>query len=228
MSSARSMRHSSALMQTRSSRRPAPAPNVTAGLMEVLLGHHPSAIIETLKGALQRGVPPVELITGSGQCCRHADLPFHHGERVRTALDEQQHTPSPTATRSTRRVERVSRLRRGVISFNWCANFFPRGAALLSLLFPEHPNPVRCPESEARATTSPRRDWELLLGFLLTLDRQAQINEAGCIAAPVPRARHPVGPLIGKWRELVVREDAYCSHVSDVGSDGRSNTRNWG
>jgi len=38
-----------------------PAPNVTAGLTKVLLGEDPSAIIEALKGALQRGVPPVKL-----------------------------------------------------------------------------------------------------------------------------------------------------------------------
>jgi len=49
----------SALMQEGHRHGP-PAPNVTAGLTKVLLGEDPSAIIETLKGALRRGVPPVE------------------------------------------------------------------------------------------------------------------------------------------------------------------------
>jgi hypothetical protein len=46
----------SALMQEGHRHGP-PAPNVTAGLTKVLLGEDPSAIIEALKGALQRGVP---------------------------------------------------------------------------------------------------------------------------------------------------------------------------
>jgi hypothetical protein len=44
-----------------------PAPNETVGLTKVLLGEDPSAIIETLKGALRRGVPPVEVSLAAHQ-----------------------------------------------------------------------------------------------------------------------------------------------------------------
>jgi len=49
---------------------------------------------------------------------------------------------------------------------------------------------------------------ELLQRFLLTLDRQAQIDEAGRIVARYLALRHPAGPLIRVLVRAVVREDA--------------------
>jgi hypothetical protein len=54
----------------------------------------------------------------------------------------------------------------------------------------------------------PTERSELLQQFLLTLDRQAQINEAGRIVARYLALRHPAGPLIRTLVRAVVREDA--------------------
>jgi hypothetical protein len=54
----------------------------------------------------------------------------------------------------------------------------------------------------------PTERLELLQQFLLTLDRQAQINEAGRIVARYLALRHPAGPLIRTLVRAVVREDA--------------------
>jgi hypothetical protein len=54
----------------------------------------------------------------------------------------------------------------------------------------------------------PTEGPELLKNFLLTLDQQAQTNEAGRIVARYLALRHPAGPLIRTLVRAVVREDA--------------------
>ena len=54
----------------------------------------------------------------------------------------------------------------------------------------------------------PTEGPELLEKFLLTLDQQAQTNEAGRIVARSLALRHPTGPLIRTLVRAVVREDA--------------------
>ena len=62
--------------------------------------------------------------------------------------------------------------------------------------------------NEADLDDLPADGSELLEKFLLTLDRQAQINEAGRIVARYLELRHPAGPLIRTLVRAVVREDA--------------------
>ena len=193
----------SALMQEGHRHGP-PAPNVTAGLTEVLLGEDPSAIIETLKGALQSGVPPVELskevaYAAAMRICRFTTAnefddwmtvvhTFTYGNAVHQML------------------KRVSRYE-AVPSAELVRGLFHGALRVYLDRFLNIPSGA-LPGERGDLDDLPTERSELLQQFLLTLDRQAQINEAGRIVARYLALRHPAGPLIRTLVRAVVREDA--------------------
>jgi hypothetical protein len=193
----------SALMQEGHRHGP-PAPNVTAGLTEVLLGEDPLAIIETLKGALQHGVPPVELskevaYAAAMRICRFTTAnefddwmtvvhTFTYGNAIHQML------------------KRVS-LYEGVPSAELVRGLFHGALRVYLDRFLNIPS-AALPGERGDLDDLPTERLELLQQFLLTLDRQAQINEAGRIVARYLALRHPAGPLIRTLVRAVVREDA--------------------
>jgi hypothetical protein len=193
----------SALMQEGHRHGP-PAPNVTAGLTKVLLGEDPSAIIETLKGALQRGVPPVELskevaYAAAMRICRFTTA--NEFDDWSTVL----HTFTyGNALHQT--LKRVSSYE-GVPSAELVRGLFHGALRVYLDRFLNVP-PGALPGERGDLDDLPAERPELLQQFLLALDRQAQINEAGRIVARYLALRHPTGPLIRTLVRAVVREDA--------------------
>ena len=68
--------------------------------------------------------------------------------------------------------------------------------------------PAAFPGERGGLDDLPAKGSELLEHFLLTLDGQAQTDEAGRIVARYLALRHPAGPLIRVLVRAVVREDA--------------------
>ena len=193
----------SALMQEGRRHGP-PAPNVTAGLTKVLLGEDPSAIIETLKRALQRGVPPVELskevaYAAAMRICRFTTA--NEFDDWSTVL----HTFTyGNALHQT--LKRVSH-HEGVPSAELVRGLFHGALRVYLDRFLNIPSGA-LPGERDDLDDLPTERPELLQEFLLALDRQAQINEAGRIVARYLALRHPTGPLIRTLVRAVVREDA--------------------
>jgi len=178
--------------------------NTTAGLTKVLLGEDPSAIIEVLKGAIQLGVPPVELskqvaYAAAMRICRFTTAnefsdwitvlhTFTYGNAMHQTLKRaSSNEGGPSA-------ELVRGLFHGALRV-YLDRFLniPSGAL---------------PGERGGLDGLPAEGPELLEKLLLTLDRQAQIPEAGRIVARYLALRHPAGPLIGALVRAVVREDA--------------------
>lgn len=73
----------------------------------------------------------------------------------------------------------------------------------------------------------PTEGPELLDRFLLALDRQAQVNEAGRIVARYLALRHPAGALIRTFVRATVREDATL-HTYQMLEATVQQQREWG
>jgi RNA polymerase sigma factor (sigma-70 family) len=185
-------------------RHGAPAPSVTAGLTKVLLGEDPAAIIKTLKGALQRGVPPVELskevaYAAAMRICRFTTAnefsdwltvldTFTYGNALHQTLKRaSSNEGGPSA-------ELVRGLFHGALRV-YLDRFLNIPTAAL-------------PGQRGGLDDLPANASELLEQFLLTMNGQAQINEAGRIVARYIALQHPAGPLIRVLVRAVVREDA--------------------
>ena len=174
-------------------RRNAPAvPNTTTGLTKVLMGEDPAAIIEILKGDLRRGIPPLELskqvaYAAAMRICRFTTAnefndwitvlhTFSYTNAVHQTVkrvSSNGETPSP---------ELVRGIFHGALRV-YLDRFLniPSGAV---------------PGERGSLDDLPIEGPALLEKFLFTLDRQAQIDEAGRIVARYLALRHPSALLI--------------------------------
>jgi hypothetical protein len=193
----------SALMQEGHRRGP-PAPNVTAGLTKVLLGEDPSAIIETLKGALQHGVPPVELSKEVAYAAAMRICRFTTANEFDDWITVLHTFTYGNALHQT--LKRVSSYE-GVPSAELVRGLFHGALRVYLDRFLNIPSGA-LPGERGDLDDLPTERPELLQQFLVTLDRQAQVNEAGRIVARHLALRHPAGPLIRTLVRAVVREDA--------------------
>jgi hypothetical protein len=177
---------------------------VTAGLTQVLLGEDPSAIIQTLKGALQRGVPPVELskevaYAAAMRICRFTTA--NEFSDWATVLDTFTYGNALHQT-----LKRASS-NEGGPSAELVRGLFHGALRIYLDRFLNIP-PAALPGERGGLDDLPAKGSELLEHFLVTLDGQAQTNEAGRIVARYLALGHPAGPLIRVLVRAVVREDA--------------------
>jgi hypothetical protein len=193
----------SALMQE--GRRHGPsAPNVTAGLTAVLLGDNPSAIIQTLKGALQRGVPPVEL---SKEVAYAAALRICRFTTANEFSDWSTVLDTFTYANALHQTLKRASSNEGGPSAELARGLFHGALRVYLDRFLNIP-PAAFPGERGGLDDLPAKGSELLETFLRTLDGQAQTTEAGRIVARYLALRHPAGPLIRVLVRAVVREDA--------------------
>jgi nitrite reductase/ring-hydroxylating ferredoxin subunit len=193
----------SALMQEGHRHGP-PAPNVTAGLTKVLLGEDPSAIIEALKGALQRGVPPVKL---------SKEVAYAAAVRICRFTTTNEFSDWITVLRTFTYCNALHQtLKRASSNDGGPSAELVRGLlhGALRVYLDRFLNipPAAFPGERSGLDDLPAKGSELLETFLLTLDGQAQTDEAGRIVARYLALRHPAGPLIRVLVRAVVREDA--------------------
>ncbi len=193
----------SALMQEGHRHGP-PAPNVTAGLTKVLLGEDPSAIIETLKGALQRGVPPVELSKEVAYAAAMRICRFTTANEFNDWITVLDTFTYGNALHQT--LKRVSSYE-GVPSAELVRGLFHGALRVYLDRFLNIPSGA-LPGERGDLDDLPTERPELLQQFLLTLDGQAQTDEAGRIVARYLALGHPARPLIRVLVRAVVREDA--------------------
>jgi hypothetical protein len=192
-----------ALMRDGHRHRP-PGPTGTAGLTTVLLGEDPSAIIQSLKGALQRGVPPAELskevaYAAALRICRFTTA--NEFSDWATVLDTFTYGNALHQT-----LKRASGTRGGP-SAGLVRGLFQGALRVYLDRFLNVP-PAALPGERGGLDDLPAAGSELLDKFLRTLNSQAQISDAGCIVARYLALRHPPGPLIRVLVRAVVREDA--------------------
>src|SRR4030095_12582184 len=167
----------SALMQEGHRHGP-PDPNVTAGLTQVLLGDDPSAMIETLKGAPRHGVPPVELskevaYAAAMRICRFTTA--NEFDDWATVLDTFTYANALHQTlkrASSNEGGPSAELVRGLL----------HGALRVYLDRFLNIPPAALPGERGGLDDLPAKGSELLEHFLVTLDGQAQTNDAGRIA----------------------------------------------
>ena len=169
--------------------------------VEVLLGDNPTDIIATLKEAIRCGTPPVELskrlaYAAALRICRfsttnefsdwiaalHTFTYCNAMHQVLKRLTGHGQAPSPDLVRG---------LFHGALRV-YLDRF---------LNIPPAPLPTHLDDEPTEAR-------ELLDKFLDTLNRQAQVDEAGRLVARYLSLHHPVEPLVGALTYAVVREDA--------------------
>jgi nitrite reductase/ring-hydroxylating ferredoxin subunit len=181
-----------------------PVPSATAGLTKVLLHEEPSAIIDALKGAVQEGVPPVEISKQVAYAAAMRICRFTTANEFNDWI-----TVLHTFTYCNAQHQMLKRVssNEGGPSAELVRGLF-HGALLVYLdRFLNIPSGA-LPGERGDLDELPTEGPELLKNFLLTLDQQAQTNEAGRIVARYLALRHPAGPLIRTLVRAVVREDA--------------------
>jgi hypothetical protein len=181
-----------------------PASDATAGLTKVLLGEDPSAIIEALKAAVQGGVPPVEI---SKQVAYAAAMRICRFTTANEFTDWI--TVLHTFTYCNAQHQMLKRVssNEGGPSAELVRGLFHAALRVFLDRFLNIPSGA-LPGERGDLDDLPTEGPELLEKFLLTLDQQAQTNEAGRIVARYLALRHPAGPLIRTLVRAVVREDA--------------------
>jgi hypothetical protein len=177
---------------------------VTAGLTTVLLGEDPLAILETLKEALQRGLPPVELSKEVAYAAALRICRFTTANEFNDWITVLHTFTYANALHQT--LKRVSR-HQGMPSAELVRGLFHGALRVYLDRFLNIPSGA-LPGGRGDLDDLPTERPELLKQFMLALDRQAQINEVGRIVARYLAIRHPAGPLIRTLVRAVVREDA--------------------
>src|SRR5712691_1509185 len=167
----------------------------------VLLGDNPTDIIDTLKEAMRCGTPPVELskrlaYAAAMRICRFSTTNEFSDWRAALHTFTYCNAMHQLLKRVTGHGQAPSPdLVRGIF----------HGALRVYLdrflNIPPAPLPTHLDDEPTGAR-------ELLDKFLDTLNRQAQVNEAGRIVARYLSLHYPVEPLIGALTYAVVREDA--------------------
>ena len=192
-----------ALMQAGRSHEP-PAPDATAGLTRVLLGEDPSAIIKALNDAVQRAVPPVKL---SKEVAYAAAVRICRFTTTNEFSDWITVLRTFTYCNALHQTLKRASSNEGGPSAELVRGLFHGALRVYLDRFLNIP-PAAFPGERGGLDDLPAKGSELLEHFLLTLDGQAQTDEAGRIVARYLALRHPAGPLIRVLVRAVVREDA--------------------
>jgi len=170
----------------------------------VLLGEEPSAIMEALKEAVRGGVPPVELSKQVAYAAAMRICRFTTANEFSDWITVLHTFTYANALHQT--LKRVSS-HEGAPSAELVRGLFHGAMRVYLDRFLNIP-PADLPGGRGDLDDLPSEGTDLLLKFLLTLDRQAQIHEAGRIVARYLALQHPAGPLIRALVRAVVREDA--------------------
>jgi len=192
-----------ALMQAARGQGPQ-AQNGIADLIDVLLGEDPLAIIEALKGAVQGGVPPVEL---SKQVAYAAALRICHFTTANEFTDWITVLHSFTYANALHQTLKRVSSNEGGPSAELVRGLFQAALRVYLDRFLNIPSGA-LPGERGDMDDLPTQGPDLLEKFLLTLDRQAQIPEAGRLVARYFTLGHPAAPMIRTLVRAVVREDA--------------------
>ncbi len=181
-------------------------------LIEVLLGDSPQRIMEELKDSIRRGVRPVDLskavaYAAAMRICRFGTA-NEFGDWV-TVLHTFSYCNAMHQT--------IKRISEGATENPASLASGPSPEVLrgiyhgaLSVYLDRFLNmpPAALPGERESLDDEPTAPQELLNKFLQTLDRQAQVNEAGRIVARYLTLGHSVEALIRTLTQAVVREDA--------------------
>jgi hypothetical protein len=181
-----------------------PAPNAAASLTKVLLGDDPSAIIAALNGAIQGGVPPVEI---SRQVAYAAAMRICRFTTANEFNDWITVLHTFTYCNAQHQTLKRASSNEGGPSAELVRGLFHAALRVFLDRFLNIPAGA-LPGERGDLNDLPTEGPELLEKFLLTLDQQAQTNEAGRIVARYLALQHPTGPLIRTLVRAVVREDA--------------------